>query len=39
MNMSLSTAEPVDQVVAELAPKLLALKKSILHALEVAAGD
>jgi len=39
LNVSLSSAEPFDEVVAELAPKLLALKKSILHALEVAAGD
>lgn len=39
LNVSLSTAEPVDDVVAELAPKLLALKKSILHALEVAVED
>lgn len=39
LNVSLSTAEPIDEVVAELAPKLLALKKDILHALDVAAGD
>lgn len=39
LNVSLATAEPVEEVVAELAPKLLALKKNILHALEVAAGD
>lgn len=39
LNVSLSTAEPIDEAVAELAPRLLALKKSILHALEVAAGD
>lgn len=39
LNVSLSTAEPIDEAVAELAPKLLALKKSILYALEVAAGD
>lgn len=39
LNVSLSTAEPVNEVVAELAPKLLALKKDILHALEVAEGD
>lgn len=37
LNMSLSTADPVDQVVAELGPRLLALKKDILHALEVSA--
>lgn len=39
LNVSLSTADPVDDVVAELAPKLLALRKSILHAFEVAAPD
>ena len=39
LNVSLSTADPIDEVVAELAPKLLALKKSILHALEVASED
>jgi DNA-binding IclR family transcriptional regulator len=39
LNVSLSTAEPIDQVVAELAPRLLALKKGILHALELAAPD
>lgn len=39
LNVSLSTAEPMKEVVAELAPKLLALKKSIVHALEVATPD
>ena len=39
LNVSLSTADPVADVVAELAPKLLALKKNVLHALEVAAED
>jgi DNA-binding IclR family transcriptional regulator len=39
LNVSLSTAEPVEEVVAELAPRLLALKQGILHALEVAAPD
>ncbi len=39
LNVSLSTAEPFGDVVAELAPKLLALKKTILHAFEVAAED
>lgn len=36
LNVSLSTAEHFDEVVAELAPKLLALKKDIVHALEIA---
>lgn len=39
LNVSLSTAEAMDAVVSELAPKLMALKKSILHALEVASPD
>lgn len=39
LNVSLSTADPVKDVVAELAPKLLALRKIILHAFEVAASD
>ncbi len=39
LNLSLSTAEPFHEVVADLAPKLLMLKKSILHAFEVAAQD
>lgn len=39
LNVSLSTAEPIHAVVAELAPKLLTLKKVILHALEVATPD
>ncbi len=39
LNVSLATAEPIDEVVADLAPKLLALKKSIFHALEAAAPD
>ncbi|MDO8373138.1 MAG: helix-turn-helix domain-containing protein [Polaromonas sp.] len=39
LNVSLSTAERFDEVVAELAPKLLALKKDIVHALEVAVPD
>jgi DNA-binding IclR family transcriptional regulator len=39
LNVSLSTAEPFKDVVAELAPKLLALRKSILHAFDVAAAD
>lgn len=39
LNVSLSTAEPLDDVVAELAPKLIALKRIILHAFAVAAAD
>lgn len=39
LNVSLSTADPVAEVVAELAPRLLALKQSILHAFEIAAQD
>jgi DNA-binding IclR family transcriptional regulator len=39
LNVSLSTAEPIDEVVAELAPKLIALKKSIVHAFEVSEPD
>lgn len=39
LNVSLSTAEPIAEVVSELAPQLLALKKNILHALAVAAPD
>lgn len=39
LNFSLSTADPIKEVVTELAPKLLALKKTIIHALEVAEGD
>jgi DNA-binding IclR family transcriptional regulator len=39
LNVSVSTEEPIDEVVAELAPRLLALKKNILHALAVAAPD
>jgi DNA-binding IclR family transcriptional regulator len=39
LNVSVSTAEPFDAVVTELAPRLMALKKSILHALEVATPD
>ncbi len=39
LNISLSTADPLEEVVAELAPRLLALKAGILHALEVSAPD
>ncbi len=39
LNVSLSTAEPIDDVVGELALRLLSLKKSILHALDVATPD
>lgn len=39
LNVSLSTSEPMADVVAELAPRLLTLKKSILHALTVATPD
>lgn len=39
LNVSLSTAEPISEVVAELAPKLLILKESILHAFEIAEAD
>lgn len=39
LNASMSTAEPIEAVVTELAPRLLALKRSILHAVAVAAPD
>lgn len=39
LNVSLSTAERLDAVVTELAPRLMALKKDIRHALDVAAPD
>lgn len=39
LNVSLSTAEPFNDVVTELAPKLLTLKKTILDAFEMAAAD
>lgn len=39
LNVSLSTAEPFEAVVAELAPRLMALRKGLLNALEVATPD
>jgi DNA-binding IclR family transcriptional regulator len=39
LNVSVSTSEPMAEVVAELAPTLLALKNTILQALERAAPD
>lgn len=39
LNVSLSTSEPLDDVVADLALKLIALKRIILHAFEMAAAD
>jgi hypothetical protein len=35
LNASLSTAEPMDRVVRELAPVLLALRERIVRALEL----
>ena len=39
LNVSLSSAEPMQDQVAELAPTLLHLKQRILHELEAAAAD
>ncbi len=39
LNVSLSTSDRFKDVVTELAPKLLALKKSIIHAFDMAAAD
>jgi DNA-binding IclR family transcriptional regulator len=39
LNVSLSSAEPFEAIVRELAPTLMDLKQRVLHKLEAAAGD